>query len=141
MTESGKKLLLLIEDEKELREVISLHLQIAGFEVIEAANGKEGLAAWGVFRREIALTITDFTMPKRDARGEVVFDGERMPDGGEVLEQIMLDDKNAKVVIFSSASEETQKQLIAGGAAKIVEKPCSPLTLIAAIREVIGEEA
>lgn len=60
----GRKRILLIEDEKDLIETVSLRLEAAGYEVISASDGLEGL---GKARKEKPdLIILDLMLPKMD---------------------------------------------------------------------------
>ncbi len=65
----GRGLVLLIDDERSVREVIALMLRRMGFEVLEAAGGEEGIA---LLRRAgaLALIICDLAMPEQG--GEAV---------------------------------------------------------------------
>ncbi|MDA0690351.1 MAG: response regulator [Nitrospinae bacterium] len=58
--------ILVIDDEEDVREVLRLHLEGAGFHVIEAENGEEGIA---LLRSEdnminVGLILCDIRMPK-----------------------------------------------------------------------------
>lgn len=58
--------ILVIDDEEDVREVLKLHLEDAGFNVIEAENGEEGIA---LLRSEdnminVGLILCDIRMPK-----------------------------------------------------------------------------
>ncbi len=58
------KKILIVEDEKSLREPLSKALKKEGFEVFEAENGEEGL---DVAKKEHPnLILTDIVMPKMD---------------------------------------------------------------------------
>lgn len=54
-------LILVCDDEMHIRAMISMKLRAAGFEVVEARNGEEGLAI--AAQRPPKLVITDFQMP------------------------------------------------------------------------------
>lgn len=123
--ETGKKTILVVEDEDYLRESISLHFRLAGFRVLEAANGKEGLALWQEKRGEIELIVSDFTMPEMN--------GEKM------FREMLALDSAVKAVFFTSTSEENEKNLLALGAKALVKKPCLPSALIAVIRAITSE--
>jgi DNA-binding NtrC family response regulator len=58
--------ILVIDDEEDVREVLKLHLEGSGFNVIEAENGEEGIA---LLRSEdnminVGLILCDIRMPK-----------------------------------------------------------------------------
>jgi PAS domain S-box-containing protein len=54
---------LLVEDEAQLRATLSRFLSAGGYQVIEAANGDEGLAAFRARQDQIDLVLTDLVMP------------------------------------------------------------------------------
>lgn len=58
--------LLLVEDDANLSYIVKSGLQdlIGGYEVVTAANGKEGLKAWEEFQPDII--ISDIDMPVMD---------------------------------------------------------------------------
>ena len=59
---------LLVEDEPSLRELISDYLGIAGFTILTAANGAEGLAKAKSHKGPIHLVISDVIMPVMGGR-------------------------------------------------------------------------
>lgn len=54
--------ILLVEDDSMVREMFVDHLELAGFEVITATNGVEGIAAYLTHKPD--LVVTDYAMPK-----------------------------------------------------------------------------
>ncbi len=60
--------ILLVEDEPSLRELISDYLGIAGFTILTAANGAEGLARAKSHKGPIHLVISDVIMPVMGGR-------------------------------------------------------------------------
>src|SRR6267378_881508 len=60
--------ILLVEDEPSLRELISDYLGVAGFTIITAANGVEGLAKAKSHKGPIHLVISDVIMPVMGGR-------------------------------------------------------------------------
>ncbi len=59
----GTERILVVEDERILRRVVSEGLRARGYEVVAAAHGEEALAAMDGGRHPIALLITDVAMP------------------------------------------------------------------------------
>lgn len=55
---------LLIDDDSDVRHVLGRVLRSAGYEVVDAADGKQGLEAFG--RHTPDLVITDIIMPNRE---------------------------------------------------------------------------
>ncbi len=60
----GTETILLVEDQPALRTMARRVLVRAGYRVIEACNGEEGLAAAGAANGSIGLVLTDLVMPK-----------------------------------------------------------------------------
>ena len=57
--------ILIVEDDKEIREGIQIYLKSQGYEVFQAADGIEGLEI--LEREEIHLAIVDIMMPRMTA--------------------------------------------------------------------------
>jgi PAS domain S-box-containing protein len=60
----GRETILLVEDEPQVRAVISRVLNSCGYSVIEAVDGPAAIAAWDAHRGEIDLLLTDVVMPR-----------------------------------------------------------------------------
>ncbi len=58
--------ILIIDDEEEIREVLKMHLESAGYMVIEAQDGEDGINKMrgGANLLQVGLIITDIRMPK-----------------------------------------------------------------------------
>ena len=54
--------ILLVEDDKEIREGVEIYLKSQGYEVFQAADGIEGLKI--LDQEEIHLAIVDVMMPR-----------------------------------------------------------------------------
>ena len=55
---------LVVEDDKEIREGVEIYLKSQGYEVFQAADGAEGLDV--IEREDIHLAIVDIMMPVMD---------------------------------------------------------------------------
>lgn len=53
---------LIVEDDKEIREGVEIYLKSQGYEVYQAADGVEGLEV--IEKEEIHLAIVDIMMPR-----------------------------------------------------------------------------
>lgn len=108
---------LIVEDDKEIREGVEIYLRSQGYEVFQAADGVEGLAV--IEREEIHLAIVDVMMPRMDG----------------IQMTIKLREKYDFPVIFLSAkSEEVDKILgLNMGADDYVTKPFTPMELLARV--------
>ena len=108
---------LVVEDDKEIREGVEIYLKSQGYEVFQAADGAEGLDV--IEREDIHLAIVDIMMPVMDGISMVV----------------KLREKYDFPVIFLSAkSEEVDKIMgLNMGADDYVTKPFTPLELLARV--------
>jgi len=58
--------ILVVDDEESARELLYLHLSSAGYRVLLAADGADALALYRQHRSEVAVVITDMSMPTMD---------------------------------------------------------------------------
>jgi CheY-like chemotaxis protein len=61
--QSGKETILLVDDEKAIRDMVALGLQHYGYRVLEAGNGPEAIKVWADRAEEIDLLFSDMKMP------------------------------------------------------------------------------
>ena len=58
--------ILVVDDEKDFRDLLRFHFEDLGYLVLEAGDGQEALDIFAERRREIDLVITDIRMPRLD---------------------------------------------------------------------------
>ncbi len=119
-----KARILIAEDDAGLRRMWRLAFQLAGFEVLEAADGAEALAR--AYDSSPTLVLLDVMMPGLD--------------GFDVCRQLRYDQRTHRVpIVFVSAMSDIKKrnELLKLGADACVNKPIGPRELIACIREVM----
>jgi len=75
----GKRRVLVVEDESDVREMLRVLLEGEGHEVSVADNGVEGVAKFDSFRPDVALV--DIGLPGMDGY-EVARQARSLPDGG-----------------------------------------------------------
>lgn len=63
-----KPTLLVVDDERSVRELICLNLRVSGFEVFEAKSGREALAIATTPETNIDIPISDIIMPHMNGR-------------------------------------------------------------------------
>ena len=103
-----KKKILIIDDERPVRELIHRYLTSKGFEVLMAADGLEGMER--VKKDHPDLVFLDILMPGKD--------------GLEVLTEIKQSFPDLPVIMLSAlAEEETAKEAIRLGAYDYATKP------------------
>lgn len=120
-----KKNILIIEDEKPLGKILRYKLEVAGFTVHNAANGKEGLEAYANGAYDFILV--DLIMP--------------IMDGFTVLEELQKKKNSVPVVVLSnlgqSADIETTKKL---GARDFLIKSDTQLNgIVEKVKQIVGE--
>ena len=111
--------ILLIDDDDSVRTMLSLTLTHVGHTVIEARNGKEGLALFPHANAD--LLITDIVMPEKE--------------GLEVLMELRKKHPPVKIIAISGGDYLHMAKLM--GAATVLAKPFSTNLLIAAIDELL----
>lgn len=109
---------LIVDDEKEIRNAIEIYLRGEGIESYKAENGIEALEILSEI--DINLIILDIMMPKMDG----------MKTCMKVRE-----DKNIPIIMLSAKSEDSDKILgLNIGADDYITKPFNPLELIARVK-------
>jgi CheY-like chemotaxis protein len=112
---------LIVEDDRDLREALALDLTMEGYEVRCAGNGVEGLA---MARRERPMLIlTDLEMPVMN---------------GRVMLQHLRDEPTTAalpVIVLSAFGFEWEAELM--GAQGYIRKPCRPGQLGSEIARVL----
>ena len=104
----GRKRIMVVDDEPEIREVLAEYLEAKGFEVLQAANGEEALRRFPEARPH--LVLLDIAMPQLG--------------GVETLRRIKAISRDTPVVMISAIEDvETARQTLAIGAADYVPKP------------------
>ena len=109
--------ILVVEDDKEIRDGIEIFLKSQGYHVYKAADGVEGLEVIG--RETIHLAIVDIMMPRMD---------------GVTMTIKLREHHEFPVIMLSAKSEETDKVIgLNIGADDYVTKPFTPLELMARV--------
>jgi two-component system chemotaxis response regulator CheY len=116
--------ILIVDDSVMVRQMVSFTLKQAGFDVVEAENGKEGLDALG--RQPVDLIVTDLNMPIMD--GITFIGNARSLAAAKYIPILML--------TTESQPEMKQKGKAAGATGWIV-KPFDPPKLLAVIAKVL----
>lgn len=117
-----KRTIVVVEDEEAIRRGVADALRIAGYEVVEAADGVAGLqAARGA---GVSLVLLDLLMPKMD--------------GFEVLRELRISHPALPVIILTArGSEDDRVRGLRIGADDYVIKPFSARELIARVEAVL----
>lgn len=109
--------ILIVEDDKEIRDGIEIFLKSQNYNVFKAADGIEGLAV--IEKENIHLAIVDIMMPRMD---------------GVTMTMKLRQTHDFPVIMLSAKSEETDKVIgLNIGADDYVTKPFTPLELMARV--------
>ncbi len=120
-----EKTVLLVDDEPNIREMMSKMLAASGFHIICAANGKEALARYETHKSRIDVIICDRSMP--DMNGE------------ELFESIRVDNPEVSFIMISAYMDDcTKASLTSKGIYAILDKPFSMKQLLSAVRDALN---
>ncbi len=112
--------ILVVEDEDAIRDFVVINLKRAGYEVIDAANGKLGVEAYEREKGNFSVALLDIMMPEMD--------------GFEVCQYIRERNQNIGIIMLSAKSQEMDKvRGLMLGADDYVTKPFSPSELMARV--------
>lgn len=127
MPSFGTETILLVDDEKAIRDLGNEILTSVGYEVLIASTGREALDMYTKAQDEISLVILDLIMPEMG--------------GKQCLEELLKIYPKLKVLIASgySAVVSTEESL-AGGARGFVSKPYNMKQLLRAVRHTLDTE-
>jgi DNA-binding response OmpR family regulator len=113
--------ILIVEDEDRLREILRDYFEEEGYQVIEAANGREAIEKFE--KNKISLILLDVMMPELD--------------GMTVCKKIRRT-SDVPIIIITAKSEDEDKILgFELGADEYVTKPFSPKVLVARTKALL----
>ncbi|MGH7357895.1 MAG: response regulator transcription factor [Candidatus Rokuibacteriota bacterium] len=117
--------ILVVEDDRRVREVLHQTLAFAGYDVVVTADGEEALAAYAAAPTD--LIITDLMMPRKD--------------GVETIQGLQRQHPAAKVIAMTAARGRFNRLTAARhvGAHRTLLKPFGVKDLLAAVREVLTD--
>ena len=127
LAEKKKTTVLVVEDEFHIREIIRMTLEMKGYRVQEAVNGKEGLKLVSQYKPD--LIVTDILMP--------------VMDGLEFF--LMLKEKsetaNIPVIVLTvKDSIEDERSALLLGVDEFISKPFDPRDLINKIEGILNKK-
>jgi two-component system chemotaxis response regulator CheY len=119
------KTILAVDDSSSLRQMVAFSLKAAGYQVVEAVDGQDGLEK--AKQQTVDLVLTDQNMPKMD--------------GLTLIKSLRGLPTYAKVPILmltTESSDEMKSKGRAAGANGWLVKPFDPQRLIEVVKKVIG---
>ena len=126
MEQKNKKKILVVDDEQDIVTLIKRRLEISGYEVIEAADGSEGLEK--ARKEKPDLVILDIMLPKID--------------GFQVCRMLKFDTdfKDIPVMLFSArAGEHDRATGQEAGADAYLVKPFDSGALLAQVKQLLKD--
>ncbi len=123
-SENNNRTVLLVDDNKTILKLGEKVLQRAGFNVLTAEDGQEGVDVYTENRDDISVVVLDLTMPRMN--------------GAEAFAAMREICSDVQVILSSGYDESDASGNFAGGRlAGFIQKPYRPMELIAKIEEVI----
>jgi len=121
----GTETILLVEDEKAVRELVARVLEKHGYRVLQAATGGEAVDIWRGHKKDVALLLTDLVMPEN-------------MNGRELAEKLWAERADLKVIFSSGYSADiVGKDFKLEPELNYLQKPYQPQTLILAVRRCL----
>lgn len=119
------KTILTVDDSRTMRDMLLMALTDAGFRVVQAVDGEDGLQVLDQHADEIDVIITDINMPRLDGFGFI--ENVRKND----------DHRATPILVLTTESDATKKDRARqAGATGWIVKPFNPVKLVDAIRRV-----
>jgi two-component system, cell cycle sensor histidine kinase and response regulator CckA len=123
--QGGTETVLLVEDERAVRLLTRKILERAGYRVIDAASGAEGLRAFQDFSGPIDLVLTDVVMP----------DG---MSGRELADRLLQMRPSLRILFTSGYSADfSSRELTLNDGQSFLPKPSSPKDILEAVRRAL----
>jgi two-component system chemotaxis response regulator CheY len=119
------KKIMAVDDSPSIRQMLSFTLKQAGYEVVEAVDGKDALTKFA--GENIHMLITDLNMPNMD--------------GITLIREIRKNSANRfmPIIMLTTESQETKRQEgKAAGASAWIVKPFKPEQLLGVVRMVLA---
>lgn len=115
---------LIVDDSASMRQIVRLTLQNAGFAIVEASNGAEGLER--LHAHQVQAVISDVNMP--------VMDGINFVKAIRLLSAY----RSIPVLMMTTASDAERRQAgRAAGATGWIVKPFNPAQLLQTLEKVL----
>jgi len=132
MADTLDKTILVVDDEPDVVRFLSMALEDAGFNVVTAKDGLEGLDKARKFEPD--LISMDLVMPKHS--------------GAKMYRELQKDDKLKKIpvlIVTGHAHDDLGKsdleELTMSGPGIYLEKPVKPISYVANVKKLLGMES
>ena len=118
------KTIMVVDDSASLRQVVSIALTGAGYEVVQACDGKDALTK--LDGRKLHLIISDVNMPNMDGISFV-----------KAAKQLPAYQFTPVIMLTTEAGEAMKQQGQAAGAKAWVVKPFQPAQMLTAVAKLV----
>ena len=120
----GSETILFVEDELPLSELMIALLQMKGYRIIHAKDGKEAMKLYEQNKDSLSLVLSDMGLPEAS--------------GMEVFTFVRSKNPNAKFIIASGYIDpEQESDMIKAGVSAVLEKPYEPGIVLKTVRNVL----
>ncbi len=119
------KTILAVDDSSSLRQMVAFSLKAAGYNVLEAVDGMDGLEKAKL--QGVDLVLTDQNMPRMDGLSLI-----------KTLRTLPTYAKTPILMLTTESSDEMKAKGRAAGANGWLVKPFDPQRLIEVVKKVIG---
>jgi len=121
----GSETILLVEDERPVRELVARVLEKNGYKVLQAGSGTEAVEVWRAHKDEVHLLLTDLIMP-----GNM--------NGRELAEALWAERSELKVIFTSGYSADiVGKDFKLESDTNFLQKPYHPQALALSVRRCL----
>lgn len=119
--------ILIVEDEEGVRTLTQYTLKQAGYTILTANDGKEGVEVFQKHHDDISMVLLDMTMPRMT--------------GEEAFREMRLIHPGVRVLLTSGYNEQEATTRFAGkGLAGFIQKPYRPQELLTQIRAILQQK-
>jgi two-component system chemotaxis response regulator CheY len=119
------KTILAVDDSSSLRQMVAFSLKAAGYQVVEAVDGVDGLEKARL--QTVDLVLTDQNMPRMDGLALI-----------KSLRELPTYQKVPILMLTTESSDDMKSKGRAAGANGWLVKPFDPQRLIEVVKKVIG---
>lgn len=122
-----RPLVLIVEDQQDLRQLYATELTMSGFDVIEAGNGADAISHTSAQWPDVVLM--DLSLP--------------VLDGWEATRRLKTDERTAHIPVVALTAHDGAGELQRATSADcdwFVPKPCPPHALITEVRRVLASK-
>ncbi|MDI6804252.1 MAG: PAS domain S-box protein [Bacteroidota bacterium] len=121
---TGNETILVVEDDADMREMISSLLGMMGYKIISASDGEVGIAKFNENITKINLIVSDVIMPRKGGKELYDYVKKKLPNIGFLF-------------ISGYTADALHKNFILDEKINFLSKPFSPNEIINKVREIL----